>query len=169
LFFLIWENIGKTFAHKISDRASTKNVFMVNCHASIKGLFAGMIVFSATVVSIILYAVFRNKIGEDTHGLQNPSHASVHDPHGDLAIYLLKNVSSTGYGPFTSISETPRKVVISIAIIEIVNLSLLLISLSATTWALMKIRKLQYRRTTTRRRSADTTSSVVRSCAFRIR
>ena len=49
----------------MSDKASTKNVFMVNCHASIKGLFAGMIVFSCTVISIILYAVFRNKIGDD--------------------------------------------------------------------------------------------------------
>ncbi|CAF1228293.1 unnamed protein product, partial [Rotaria sordida] len=36
LFFLIWENIGKTFTHNISDKESTKNVFMVNCHASIK-------------------------------------------------------------------------------------------------------------------------------------
>lgn len=131
----------------MSDKASTKNVFMVNCHASIKGLFAGMIIFSCTVISVILYAVFRNKIGDDMYPLANIV------PDTTAATISYRNRSSivaTTYSPFTSISKTPRKLLYSIAIIEIVNLCLIIISLFATIWALMKIRKLQYRRITTR-------------------
>ncbi|CAF0938201.1 unnamed protein product [Rotaria sordida] len=80
LFFLIWENIGETFIHKISDKESTKNVFMVNCHASIKGLFVGMIVFSFTLISTLLYAMFRNKIGDTTH-LTSSSSADMNHNH----------------------------------------------------------------------------------------
>jgi hypothetical protein len=131
----------------MSDKASTKNVFMVNCHASIKGLFAGMIIFSCTVISIILYGVFRNKIGDEIESTSTP-----------LTVPLTTTVSyrnrssltPPGHGPFTSISKTPKKLLYSIAIVEIVNLCLLSISLLATIWALLKIRKLQYRRITTR-------------------
>ncbi|CAF3436928.1 unnamed protein product [Rotaria socialis] len=164
LFYLIWENIGKTFAYKMSDKASTKNVFMVNCHASIKGLFTGMIIFSCTVISIILYAVFRNKIGDDLiHATSFASHQEAvhHDRIHARAAAILTTTLSTRHhasapsapsihGPFASISKTPKKIIYSIAIVEIVNLCLLLISLGATLWALMKIRKLQYKRTTTR-------------------
>jgi hypothetical protein len=157
----------------MSDKASTKNVFMVNCHASIKGLFAGMVVFSCTVISIILYAVFRNKIGDETHAAA--AAASFSFPHQDSSHHkvdsravLITTTTTTAvtlatqyynalvpppvaFGPFTSISKTPKKILYSIAIVEIVNLCLLIISLLATTWALVKIRKLQYRRTTTRK------------------
>ncbi|CAF1217232.1 unnamed protein product [Adineta steineri] len=167
LFFLIWENIGKTFAYKMSDKAGTKNVFMVNCHASIKGLFAGMIIFSCTVISIILYAVFRNKIGEDLHAssLANyhenfpvnriHSRAITHTATSSYYRHLVTTSSTTiattlAYGPFRSISKTPKKILYSIAIVEIVNFCLLSASLLATTWALIKIRKLQYKRITTR-------------------
>ena len=92
LFYLIWENIGKTFAYKMSDKASTKNVFMVNCHASIKGLFAGMIVFSGTVISIILYAVFRNKIADDSYG---PSFATHHGTSHHILHARAVTMSST--------------------------------------------------------------------------
>ena len=156
----------------MSDKASTKNVFMVNCHASIKGLFAGMIVFSSTVISIILYAVFRNKIGDDHHFTslatttttaitstilnypayprtlrwRNRTGRSI--PHQLIVASSLSQGS--GHGPFSSIADSPKRLIYSIAIVEIVNRCLLILSLVATTWALMKIRKLQYRRTTTR-------------------
>ncbi|UJR22573.1 hypothetical protein I4U23_025620 [Adineta vaga] len=139
LFFLIWENIGKTFSYKMSDKASTKNVFMVNCHASIKGLFAGMIIFSCTTISIILYAVFRNKIGDDI----SPILTAMQIPETTTAIIPYRNrsfVATSAHGPFTSISKTPKKLLYSIAIVEIVNLCLLIISLFATIWALIKIR-----------------------------
>jgi hypothetical protein len=133
----------------MSDKASSKNVFMVNCHASIKGLFAGMIVFSCTVISVILYAVFRNKIGDD---LNPPIKTTLIIPHATTISYRNRSsMISSGHGPFTSISKTPKKLLYSIAIVEIVNLCLLIISLFATIWALMKIRKLQYRRITTRK------------------
>ncbi|CAF2508500.1 unnamed protein product [Rotaria sp. Silwood2] len=167
LFYLIWENIGKTFAYKMSDKASTKNVFMVNCHASIKGLFAGMIVFSCTVISIILYAVFRNKIGDDIHAVSAlTTHGeNFHSNRIHSRGIIIANITTTtlssrhhlvvsppplAHGPLTSIPKTPKKILYSIAIVEIVNLSLLITSLTATLWALMKIRKLQYKRTTTR-------------------
>jgi hypothetical protein len=147
----------------MSDKASTKNVFMVNCHASIKGLFAGMIVFACTVISIILYAVFRNKIGDDIDTNSISSLAI----HQDSRLYareaiirstavsnrhnLITTLATPSiHGPFRSISKTPKKILYSIAIVEIVNLCLLIISLLATTWALIKTRKLQYKRTTTR-------------------
>lgn len=149
----------------MSDKASTKNVFMVNCHASIKGLFAGMIVFSCTVISVILYAVLRNKIGDDVHSLASvnihPDFSHPHRIHSREVILtttlisqhnLLLSSTSPNPIPFRSTFKTPKKILYSIAIVEIVNLCLLIISLSATTLALMKIRKLQYRRTTTRRR-----------------
>jgi hypothetical protein len=136
MFFLIWENIGKTFSYKISDKASTKNIFMLNCHASIKGLFAGMIVFSCTMISIILYVIFRHKTNdsllvERTHtNLTSPSRIS-HRQHSG--------------------SKTPYRIDYSIAILELLNLFLLALSLFATIWSLIKIRKLNYRRTTTRK------------------
>jgi len=121
---------------------------MVNCHASIKGLFAGMIIFSCTVISIILYAVFRNKIGDEMNSTTTPLIV----PHTTTASYRNRSsMISSAHGPFTSISKTPKKLLYSIAIVEIVNLCLLIISLFATIWALMKIRKLQYRRITTRK------------------
>ncbi len=67
MFFLIWENIGKAFSHKISDKASTKNIFMLNCHGSIEGLFAGMIIFSCTMIFHLLYFVFRHKTDHMNH------------------------------------------------------------------------------------------------------
>jgi hypothetical protein len=155
----------------MSDKASTKNVFMVNCHASIKGLFAGMIVFSCTVISIILYAVFRNKIGDDgrrTSFEVYPDHSYQNRLHIRAALITSTAINRHHYvkmtrsppvlpsltpahGPFTSISKTSKEVLYSIAIVEIVNLCLLVISLTATTWALIKIRKFQYKRTTTRK------------------
>lgn len=106
---------------------------MVNCHASIKGLFVGMIIFSCTLISIILYAVFRNKIGDDSIHAINPFKGTI--SHGNRSL----------------ISKTSKKLFYSIAIIEIVNLCLLIISLFATLWALFKIRKLQYRNMKTRK------------------
>jgi hypothetical protein len=157
---------------------------MVNCHASIKGLFTGMIVFASTVISIILYAVFRNKIGEDRHAspmlattatttiasvimnyppftrtlrLRNRTGRSI--PHQLIVGPSLVQLSS-GHGPFATIADSPKRLLYSIAIVEIVNLCLLILSLMATTWALMKIRKLQYRRTTTRKETKRPKSNV---------
>ncbi|CAF1249196.1 unnamed protein product [Adineta steineri] len=140
LFYLIWENIGKTFTRKISDKSSTKNVFMINCHASNKGLFGGMFVFSCTMISIILYAVFRNKIGDTHFMLSDPA---------TIEKYSLSSTTNTiGHDP--TIFKSSARIDYSIVILEIVNLCLLALSLCATIWSLIKIRKLNYRRTTTR-------------------
>lgn len=122
---------------------------MVNCHASIKGLFIGMIIFSCTAISTILYAVFRNKIDIDINTNTTPILISHIKTTTTTIVY--KNRSSSIHGPFTSISKTPKKLLYSIAIVEIVNLCLLIISLCATICALIKIRKLQYKRITTRK------------------
>ncbi|CAF4410734.1 unnamed protein product [Rotaria socialis] len=163
LFFLIWENVGKTFPHKMSDKESTKNVFMVNCHASVKGLFAGMICFSCTIVATLLYAIFRNKIGDSLHTM-SPSSPVIHHKHSNVTPTrtetilhrshempsVLTDSMSAVYQPLAPIPNTLKKIDYSIAILEIVNLCLLTLSLCATIWALIKIRKLNYRRTTTR-------------------
>ncbi len=141
MFFLIWENIGKTFSYKISDKASTKNVFMLNCHASIKGLFGGMIVFSCTMISIILYVVFRHKT-DDKKSL------SVEKTHNHSYVNLTSPPKISHRQ--RSISNTQYRMHYSIAILEFLNLFLLALSLFATIWSLIKIRKLNYRQTTTR-------------------
>jgi hypothetical protein len=117
---------------------------MVNCHASIKGLFGGMIVFSCTLISIILYSVFRNKIDEPPSlsiGMNHPY------PH-----LINTAISGVNDDPLTSISNALKRIDYSIVILEIMNLCLLALSLFATMWSLIKIRKLNYRRTTTRKR-----------------
>ncbi len=139
MFYIIWENIGKTFSHKISDKASTKNVFMLNCQSSIKGLFVGVIVFSYTLISIILYAVLRHKT-DDTKHLTPPLLDKMAGNHQHV------NLTNT-----TTILKTSYKIDYSIAILELLNLFLLTLSLFATIWSLIKIRKLNYRRTTTRK------------------
>jgi hypothetical protein len=94
-----------------------------------------MIVFSCTLISTILYAGFRNKINDGIHF--TPS--------------LLNNVDHTTKSHQQhSILKTMKIIDYSIAIVEIVNLCLLALSLCTTIWALIKIRKLNYRRTSTR-------------------
>ncbi|CAF1342487.1 unnamed protein product, partial [Rotaria sordida] len=145
LFFLIWENIGKTFTHNISDKESTKNVFMVNCHASIKGLFVGMIVFSCTMISTILYGAFRHKTGDNIHVKPSWLAETAHDhQHANLTSTAI--ISHQQH----SISKTSKTIDYSIAILEIWNLCLLALSLCTTIWSFIKIHKLNYRRTTTR-------------------
>lgn len=125
---------------------------MVNCHASIRGLFGGMIVFSCTVTSIILYSVFRNRIGEDLHSLMALNNTVHHRVHSRDVLSNTTSINQYQSTTIRSTNKTSKTTLYSIAIVEIVNLSLLIISLLATTTALIKIRKLQYRRTTTRRK-----------------
>jgi hypothetical protein len=120
---------------------------MVNCHASIKGLFGGMIVFSCTTISIILYAVFRNKTVDSV--LTNS--ATISYRQHSLSSIIPAAITAT-HNPFTSISNNPKRIDYSIALLEIVNLCLLALSLCATMWSLIKIRRLKYHRTTTRER-----------------
>lgn len=115
----------------VSDKASTKNVFLVNCHASTKGLFGGMIVFSSTLISIILYVVFRHKPLE-----HHESGKIVHGHHINVANQTVE--------------RSAEKLAQGIIILDIANLCLLALSLFATLWSLVKIRKLNYRRSMTR-------------------
>ncbi|CAF0779590.1 unnamed protein product [Rotaria sordida] len=135
LFFLIWENIGKTFLHKISDKESTKNVFMVNCQASTKGLFAGLIVFSYTILSIVLNAALRHKFDDSIHATP-PSLVHMHRNHSHPIPASTATISHPTF--------------YANAALEIGNLCVLTLSLCATVWSLIKIRKMNYRRTTTR-------------------
>lgn len=136
---------------------------MVNCHSSLKGLFGGMICFSCTILSIILYVVFRNKVGEPAHPtstklvdrIQNHSHSNMADQATGLdrqhsMSSIISATRITTHDPFPSMSTALKRIDYSIVILEIVNLCLLALSLFATMWSLIKIRKFSYRRTTTR-------------------
>ncbi len=112
---------------------------MVNCHASNKGLFVGMIVFSFTMISIIIYAAFHSKIGDTTHMTE------MYSTHSHT---ILSN-TTTLLQQQHSIPTDPERIDYSIVTLEIVNLCLLALSLCATMWSLVKIRKLNYRRATT--------------------
>ena len=137
---------------------------MVNCHASLKGLFGGLIAFSCTLISIILYVVFRHKVGETVHLTPSPlvdlirSHSfnnmideatasdRQHSSSSTIPVTMI-----TTHDSFASMSTALKRIDYSIVILEIVNLCLLALSLFATMWSLIKIRKFSYRRTTTRK------------------
>lgn len=130
---------------------------MVNCHASVKGLFAGIIMFSFTILSTLLYAILRNKIG-DGRDLKPSSLTNTYHGHVDTEpilhslhtlLPMVSGSNTTTHESFTTLSKAEKRIDYSIAILEIVNLCLLTISLCATVWALIKIRKLNYLRTTT--------------------
>jgi hypothetical protein len=137
LFFLIWENIGKRCTHKISDNTSTKNVFLVNCNASTKGLFVGLIVFSCTIISIIVYTVLRNKNDDGIHSM--PS--ALVDMHRNHSHTILASTSTISH-----------QTLYGIVILEIGKLCVLALSLCSTVWSFIKIHRLNYRRATTRER-----------------
>lgn len=136
---------------------------MVDCNASNKGLFVGMIFFACTLMSVILYAAIRNKMGDAHH--RAPSNSLIKMNHGQSSTILTNtslishqqhSLSSIGSSalvddPVTALSISPNKVDYSIAILEIVNLCLLACSLFATIWSMKKIRHLNYRRLATRK------------------
>ena len=70
VWILLWENIGKTERHTHipsvevtyeednSKGFSSNMIIYVDCHSSNRGLFAGLLMTVATVVSIILFFIF---------------------------------------------------------------------------------------------------------------
>jgi hypothetical protein len=67
ILFIIWQNIGKCERDHSSssttclgtggDGAHSNLVIHADCHAANKGLFAGLIVLVASIVSIILFCI----------------------------------------------------------------------------------------------------------------
>jgi hypothetical protein len=101
------------------------------------------------MISIIIYAAFHSKIGDTTHMTETHS-AHSHTILSNTTTLLQQQHSITvTHVPFTSISTGPERIDYSIVTLEIVNLCLLALSLCATMWSLIKIRKLNYRRATT--------------------
>lgn len=79
LWILLWENIGRferhthipsvevTYEEDNSKSLSSNLIIYVDCHASNRGLFAGLLMTVATVISIILFFIF--SASEDTRDL----------------------------------------------------------------------------------------------------
>lgn len=79
LWILLWENIGRferhthipsvevTYEEDNSKSLSSNLIIYVDCHASNRGLFAGLLMTVATVISIILFFIF--SASESTHAL----------------------------------------------------------------------------------------------------
>ena len=79
LWILLWENIGRferhthipsvevTYEEDNSRSLSSNLIIYVDCHASNRGLFAGLLMTVATVISIILFFIF--SASEDTREL----------------------------------------------------------------------------------------------------
>lgn len=131
---------------------------MVDCNASNKGLFVGMIFYACTLISVILYAAFRNRMGDTRHltpygrplTIFTNTSAQSHQQH---SISSIKSAEiAVVHDPSTSLLEIPARIDYSIAILEIINLCLLAFSLFATIWSFIKIRKLDYRRMATRKK-----------------
>lgn len=78
MWILLWENIGKFERHthipsvevtyeEDNSRTLTSNfIIYVDCHASNRGLFAGLLMTVATVISIILFFIFSASEDEKT-------------------------------------------------------------------------------------------------------
>ncbi|XP_045624469.1 proton channel OtopLc isoform X3 [Procambarus clarkii] len=79
LWILLWENIGKferhthipsvevTYEEDNSKSLTSNLIIYVDCHASNRGLFAGLLMTVATIISIILFFIFSTS--EDTKQL----------------------------------------------------------------------------------------------------
>ncbi|KAK4294775.1 hypothetical protein Pmani_032623 [Petrolisthes manimaculis] len=78
LWILLWENIGKIERHthipsvevtyeEDNSKSLTSNLIIyVDCHASNRGLFAGLLMTVATVISIILFFIFSSSDDQQT-------------------------------------------------------------------------------------------------------
>lgn len=81
VWILLWENIGKTERHTHipsvevtyeednSKGFSSNMIIYVDCHSSNRGLFAGLLMTVATVISIILFFIFTSSQNNITLGL----------------------------------------------------------------------------------------------------
>ncbi|KAF2364347.1 Otopetrin [Trinorchestia longiramus] len=81
VWILLWENIGKTERHThipsvevTYEEDNTKSfssnmIIYVDCHSSNRGLFAGLLMTVATVISIILFFIFTSSQNNITLGL----------------------------------------------------------------------------------------------------
>lgn len=81
VWILIWENIGKTERHThipsvevTYEEDNTKGfssnmIIYVDCHSSNRGLFAGLLMTVATVISIILFFIFTSSQNNISLGL----------------------------------------------------------------------------------------------------
>src|SRR5690349_11847344 len=107
-----------------------------------------MIVFSCTIISIILYAIFRNKILDNIH-MTSSSLIEINHDHSQINLTNSSTMVSTS-NLLKSKSNVLQKIDYSILILEVLNLCLLALSLCATIYSFINIRKLNYRRTTTR-------------------
>lgn len=110
-----------------------------------------MIVFSSTLISIILYVVYRNKSSDHAHIEANGrSHNDNHYSPASLNRTEMMLENHTDHS-LASQSWTAEKLAPGIVILDIANLCLLALSLFATLWSLIKIRTLNYRRSMTRK------------------
>lgn len=78
LWILLWENIGKferhthipsvevTYEEDNSKSLTSNLIIYVDCHASNRGLFAGLLMTVATVISIILFFIFSSSEDQQT-------------------------------------------------------------------------------------------------------
>ena len=81
IWILLWENIGRIDRHthipsievtyeEDNSKAFTSNMIIyVDCHSSNRGLFAGLLVTVATVISIILFFIFTSNQANKDLGL----------------------------------------------------------------------------------------------------
>ena len=81
VWILLWENIGRMDRHTHlpsvevtyeddNTKGITSNLIIyVDCHSSNRGLFAGLLMTVATVISIILFFIFTSNDATKEHGL----------------------------------------------------------------------------------------------------
>ncbi|XP_050725831.1 proton channel OtopLc-like isoform X3 [Eriocheir sinensis] len=106
LWILLWENIGRFERHthipsvevtyeEDNIKSLTSNLIIyVDCHASNRGLFAGLLMTVATVISIILFFIF--SASEDTRALGSYV-------NGASEVVLLTCMLVAGFFAFNSI------------------------------------------------------------------
>ncbi|KAB7507329.1 Otopetrin-3 [Armadillidium nasatum] len=82
IWILLWENIGRmdrhthlpsvemTYEDDNTKGISSNLIIYVDCHSSNRGLFAGLLMTVATIISIILFFIFTANDATKQHGLQ---------------------------------------------------------------------------------------------------
>lgn len=81
IWILLWENIGRmdrhthlpsvemTYEDDNTKGISSNLIIYVDCHSSNRGLFAGLLMTVATIISIILFFIFTANDATKQHGL----------------------------------------------------------------------------------------------------
>lgn len=159
LFYIIWKNIGKKNKGSFSDILKTnemESVFNIDCHKTSRGLFCGIIILLCTVVTNIMYFIYKDHFDAPEHAKSTLKSSAVTYLHfntsvlgksGDLTAdhaqeinhYLSDLLNEYRKNSTVEINDLNAN---STIIIEVLELVLISISTIIVMFAMYRTRKL---------------------------